>query len=158
MNAAEQIVRDFFNGFTNGDVDVMDQFFDPNVEYTVIHPETNETNRAVPWAGRYQGLDQAKAFIARLLSNITVTGIHADDLIAQDNRVAVFGRFYYTAQSTGNEFFSYFAIRIEVANGKITKYHFYEDTFAVAFAFRDDGYWTSDFANQYGVSIPQMVG
>lgn len=155
MEKAEKIVKAFFKGFEEGNPNVMDEFFDPDVEYVVIHPEKNETNRAVPWMGVYKGLDQAKRFIQRLLNNIQVTGIHTDDVIAQGNRVAVFGRFYYTAQSTQKDFFSYFAIRIEVENDKIVKYHFYEDTFAVAFAFRKEGQWDSKY-KEVEYKIPEQ--
>lgn len=153
MNTAAEIVTAFFKGFEEGKVDV-DRFFHPDVAYTVIHPDKNETNRAIPWAGHYQGLDAAKGFLGTILQNISVTDIHADKIISEGNDVAVFGRFYYTANSTQNEFFSYFAVNIEVKDGKIFKYHFYEDTFAVAFAFRESGHWTSQFTNIKSKQIP----
>lgn len=147
MNQTEKIVREFFAAFSSGDVSAIDTYFDENIEYVVVHEDQNETNRAVPWIGKYKGITEVKGFLNRLLSNIVVEGISADDIIANENKAAVFGKFEYLAQSTGVKFFSYFAIKLEVTDGKISKYHFYEDTFSVAFAFRSNGQWASEYSD-----------
>ena len=140
-NKSGQIVRDFFAAFARRDTSSLNNFFHDDVEYTVIRSDNNATKEAVPWIGKYHGTNGAKEFLEKLLSNIQVTEVKADEFIVQDDKVAVFGHFVYQSVATDLEFKSLIAVRIRVKDDKISEYHFYEDTYAVAFAFRKGGQW-----------------
>ena len=143
MNTSEnvKIVQNFFEAFQKGDVDVIDRFFSPEIEYLVNSTLSDETTKAIPWNGMHKGKKEVKAFIARLLASVDVVNFEVKDYIAQDDKVAVFGTFVYSAKSTGKLMKTEWAIKITMRDGLIYRYHFFEDTYAIAFAFRHSGSW-----------------
>ncbi len=150
MNAetdSQQLIADFFQAFARRDFDAVENFFTDDVVYTVVGdpkgdpPLDPETKAAIPWIGRYRGPKGAREFIAHLLRNIEVVGFGPQEVIANNDRVAVFGTFSYRAVSTGKRFDSEYAIRIHLRDGRISQYSFYENTYAVAAAFRTSGGW-----------------
>jgi ketosteroid isomerase-like protein len=77
-----------------------------------------------------------------------VLSFDAREFIAQDDAVAVFGHFRYRAVSTGKDMETDWAIRIRMKDGRIARYHFFEDTFAIAAAFRHGGSWDVENAGR----------
>jgi ketosteroid isomerase-like protein len=144
---SEQIVADFFAAFGRRDLDAVTSFFTDDAVYTVIgNPEGTppldpESKDAIPWIGTYRGPNGAREFIAHLQRNIEVIGFGPQEVIDAGDRIAVFGSFSYRAVPTGRQFDSDYAIRIKLRDGKFAEYSFFENTYAVAAAFRTGGSW-----------------
>lgn len=136
-----QTIKDFFAAFGRGDLGAIDRYFTADVEYVVIGAEVPGTLRAIPWAGLHRGREAVKSFFGLLTGSIEVVSFEPSEFIAQGDAVAVFGHFRYRAVSTGKVMETDWAIRIRMENGQISHYHFYEDTFAIAAAFRHSGTW-----------------
>jgi ketosteroid isomerase-like protein len=143
-----QIVADFFAAFGRRDLDAVKDFFTEDAIYTVIgDPSANvpldpESQMAIPWIGTYRGPAGAYQFISHLQRNIDVVGFGPQDVVDGGETIAIFGSFSYRAKSTGRQFDSDYAIRIKLRDGKFAEYSFFENTYAVAAAFRTEGSWT----------------
>lgn len=136
-----QTIQEFFAAFGRGDLGAIDRYFTPDVEYVVVGGDVPGTTRAIPWAGVHRGREAVKSFFALLTGSIQVLSFDPREFVAQGNAVAVFGHFRYRAFSTGKGMETDLAIRIQMRDGQIARYHFYEDTFAIATAFRHGGSW-----------------
>ena len=143
----KDIVADFFTAFRRWDPETVESFFTDDIIYTVVGdpdgdpPLDSESKQAIPWIGRYQGKAGVRKFIAHLQRNIEVIGFGPQEVIGDGDVIAVFGSFSYRAVSTARRFDSDYAIRIRLKDGKISEYSFYENTYAVATAFRKEGSW-----------------
>jgi ketosteroid isomerase-like protein len=73
--------------------------------------------------------------------NLEVTAFGPREVISEGNRAAAFGWFRLHALSTGRTLDISYSIFIELRDGLIVKYHFLENTFDVAAAFRTGGSW-----------------
>jgi hypothetical protein len=62
-------------------------------------------------------------------------------VISEGNKAAAFGWFRLRALSTARTVDISHSILFELRNGLIVRYHFLENTFDVATAFRTDGSW-----------------
>lgn len=128
----------------------MQSYFTDDAIYTVIGdpagdpPLDPESIQAIPWIGCYRGPAGAREFIAHLQRNIEVIGFGPQDIVDGGDKIAVFGAFSYRAVSTGRQFDSDYAIRIRLVGGKFAEYTFFENTYAVAAAFRQGGSWNID--------------
>jgi len=152
-----QTIQDFFAAFGRGDLAAIDRYFEPDVEYVVIGAAVPGTARAIPWAGLHRGREAVKSFFSMLTGSIEVVSFEAQEFIAQGDAVAVFGHFRYRAISTGKLMDTDWAIRIEMRDGHIARYHFYEDTFAIAAAFRRSGAWEVENAGSHR-AVPAVGG
>lgn len=70
------------------------------------------------------------------------------EVISEGNRAAAFGWFRPHALRTGRDADIGYAIRFELRDGLIVKYHFLENTFDVAGAFRAGGEWQIETHNE----------
>ena len=165
MQDNTQIVKKFFELFAKGDIEGIAPFFTEDVEYMVIGVPgappnqtlptlSEESEQAIPWLGLYHGPEGAKEFVSHLQRNIEVLGFGPQEFIQQGNDMAVFGTFRYRARSTQRIMDTGYVIRIQMRDGKIALYRFYENTFAIAAAFRVDGSWVSDTDGQRK-AVPQ---
>ncbi|MDJ0781636.1 MAG: nuclear transport factor 2 family protein [Desulfosarcinaceae bacterium] len=147
----KEIVAEFFAAFGRRDLEAVASFFAEDIVYTVVGdpdgtpPLDPESKQAIPWIGTYHGPAGAREFIAHLQRNIEVIGFGPQEVIGDGDVIAVFGSFSYRAVSTGRRFDSDYVIRIRLKDGKFSEYSFYENTYAVAAAFRTKGHWVQVF-------------
>jgi ketosteroid isomerase-like protein len=89
--------------------------------------------------------------------NLEVTAFGPREVISEENRAAAFGWFRLHALSTERIVDIAYSIRIELRDGLIVKYHFLENTFDVAAAFRSGGEWSleTDGTKHY---VPEKRG
>ena len=73
--------------------------------------------------------------------NLEVTAFGPREVISAGNKAAAFGWFRLHALSTGRIVDISYAIRFELRDNLIFKYHFLENTVDVALAFRGGGEW-----------------
>ena len=146
-----EVVRGFFDSILNGTFnEYIDQNFTQDVQYVVVranndYSETSffhERNRILPWTTLQVGPQAVKEFFGQLTTEFNILRFNVDKLFAEGNTVSVFGDFDY--QNTRTEQLAKeipFGINIVLENGKIDFYHFFEDSFTILTALRDDGNW-----------------
>ena len=159
MIASSQSTADLIAAYLESvirqDSAAVDRYFDPDVEYLVngtrlpdasrqLPPISADCHTALPWAGLYRGRAELKAFLAHMHRNLKVTAFGPREVIADGDKGAAFGWFRLHALSTGNTIDISYAILFELRNGLIARYHFLENTFDVAGAFRAAGSWLID--------------
>lgn len=138
-------LRAYFASFRDADWrEQIPPLFTEDAEYLnfATEPLSPETKNAIPWAGIWRGHDEIIAFQTLLNDNFEVRGFDDHIFTEQDDHVAVFGQLLFTAKPTGKPADSDFAAQARIVDGRIASYHFYEDTFAIANAFRTDGHWS----------------
>jgi ketosteroid isomerase-like protein len=159
VNAAprsgEELITAYLQAVTRKDASVVDDFFHPDVEYVVNGTEMRDREGALPivsrqcldalpWLGLHRGRRAVKDFLAHMHRNLEVIAFGTRVVIAEGDKAAAFGWFRLHALSTGRTVDIPYSIMLELRNGLIVKYHFLENTFDVALAFRIDGEWLLD--------------
>src|SRR5579863_4626545 len=146
------IVASYLDAILRRDSTAVDHYFDPDVEYIVngtsdrdaekvLPPISEECRQALPWLGLHRGRGQVKSFLECLQRNLDVTAYGPRQVVSEGNRAAAFGWFRLHALSTGRTVDIAYSIFFELRDGRFIKYHFLENTFDVASAFRAGGVW-----------------
>jgi ketosteroid isomerase-like protein len=91
--------------------------------------------------GVYHGLDEVRAFLAHMHTNLDVTGFGPRTIVGGDERAAVFGWFGLRSRPSGREARIAYSVLVDGHDGKIARYQFLENTFDVALAFHFAGSW-----------------
>ena len=92
--------------------------------------------RVVPWIGRKRGRTGVAEFFQQLRALTVPVEFTIRHIVAEGSRAVVLGHLVTDVVSSGRRIDSDFAFDIKVAGGLITRYHMFEDTWAVAEAFR----------------------
>jgi ketosteroid isomerase-like protein len=147
-----ELIAAYLDAVMRKDDSVVERFFAPDVEYVVngtpaldpagvLPPISAECHAALPWLGVYRGRYAVKEFLAHMHRNLEVTAFGPREVISEGNNAAAFGWFRLRALSSGPTADIPYSIRMELRDGLIVKYHFLENTFDVATAFRSGGEW-----------------
>jgi ketosteroid isomerase-like protein len=147
-----ELIAAYLDAVMRKDASVIERFFAPDVEYMVngtpvpdplgvLPPISPDCHSALPWLGLHRGREAVKAFLAHMHRNLEVTAFGPREVISDANKAAAFGWFRLHALSTGRTVDVSYSIRFELQDGLIVKYHFLENTFDVAAAFRSSGEW-----------------
>jgi len=147
-----ELIAAYLDAVMRKDASVIERFFAPDVEYMVngtpvpdplgvLPPISHDCHSALPWLGLHRGREAVKAFLAHMHRNLEVTAFGPREVISEGNKGAAFGWFRLHALSTGRTADISYSIRFELRDGLIVKYHFLENTFDVATAFRSSGEW-----------------
>ncbi len=148
----EELIAAYLDAVMRKDASVIERFFAPDVEYMVngsqipdeagvLPPISAACHAALPWLGIHRGRDGVKSFLEHLHRNLEVTAYGPREVISEGSKAAAFGWFRLHALSTGRTVDISYSIRFELRDGLIVKYHFLENTFDVAGAFRSAGEW-----------------
>ena len=147
------LAGDYLDAVTRGEgAAAAERYFHPEIVYIVNGPSSpnhavdlpalsSELHSALPWLGIYRGLDQVRAFLTHMHSNLDVTGFGRREIVGDDQRAAVFAWFGLRSRSAGREVRIAFSVLVEERDGKIGRYQFLENTFDVSLAFRSGGSW-----------------
>lgn len=139
-----EVAKSYFTAFREGDPwGWFPKVYTEDVEYLCFtsvekFPETKE---AIPWAGLWKGHQGVADFQKMLNNNFEILRFDDRDYLAQREHVGIFGSFKYRTKSTQKIIECDFAIHMQFRDGKVAKFHFYEDTYAVAASFRQTGAW-----------------
>jgi ketosteroid isomerase-like protein len=129
--STRRAVEAWFDAFHSGSPDVHDTTL-PDVEWVVAQEHAPETRSVIPWTGGViKGRDGVQSFFDRLLADFEVLEVDERKLLVQGDTAAVFGHFRYRNRWTDKIVESDFAVEIIVADGRIARFHFYENTYAV---------------------------
>jgi len=138
--SSRAVVQGFFNGFMTGYLQAVFDSCAPDVEYTVNTRDT-VTREAIPWSTTFHGVAEVQAFFGRLMENFDVLGFEVSAVLVEGHEAAAFGHFKYRAKPTGLDCETDWCARFAIRDGRIAKYQFFEDSYAIARAFRRSGHW-----------------
>lgn len=85
----------------------------------------------VAWTGRRSTRAEVAEFFRMLGDNLRPRSFEVSQLIVEDSDGVALGRFAYTVRSNGRPFEGQFALHLTVRDGSITRYHMYEDSYAL---------------------------
>lgn len=105
--------------------------FHPDVDWYI--PGDTGT---VPWIGRKVGRTGVAEFYQQLRDLTVPIEFTIEQILVRDARCVVLGHLITEVKTTGRRIDSDFAFDLEVVDDLITRYHMFEDTWAVAAAFR----------------------
>jgi ketosteroid isomerase-like protein len=162
------LIAAYLDAVIRKDASAVDKYFHPDVEYVVngveatdsagaLLPISQECHTALPWLGIHRGREGVKAFLTHMHRNLEVTAFGPREVISDGDRAAAFGWFRLHALPTDRIVEISYSIYFELRDGLIVKYHFLENTFDVAAAFRVDGSWLID-TDGTKHSVPSLAG
>lgn len=90
-----------------------------------------------PWVGARSSKSEVPDYFHALWAALepTKSVVSVDTVVTDSEEAVIFAAFDHVAASTGRPFHTDVAMRLTVAEGKITRMHLFEDTAAVAEAF-----------------------
>lgn len=109
------------------------EHFDENVDWFI----PGDTS-VVPWIGQKTGRGGVAEFYQQLRDLTTPVEFTINRIVVEGSSAVVIGHLITTINSTGRRIDSDFAFDIEVSGDLITRYHMFEDTWAVSEAVRED--------------------
>lgn len=89
----------------------------------------------VPTIGKFCGKDEIRRWLEIFSKNFKPLTIQFDKFFENGNDVVVLGSFKHLALPTNKEVGSEFAAHLEVRDGKIAAYRFFEDSYALYVVF-----------------------
>ena len=142
----KDIVKGFFESFVIGTArEFIRDNFDPDVEYTVIGTEANifglDREAVLTHSGLYEGIDGSIYFLLDLGNYERDTlGFTLHEAFCHGDSCAAFGNFLFLSPAerggSGDNPETEWASQIQMRNCKIYRYHFLEDSYAVASGYR----------------------
>ena len=115
---------------------VVHQLVDAEATYVSLNYSNPELKRIMPWAGTSKGPDAVLSTYERVSQYWENQAFQIEDIVASQDKVAVFGRFTYKSKTLGKAITSPFSILAKVRDEKIVYMQFMEDTFGTAATFR----------------------
>ncbi len=132
MNENVRIVEGIFESFGRGDVPSVLAALSEDVEWFIPGPAE------IPYAGLRRGRDEVRQFFSALGSAVDFERFEPREFISQDAVVAVVGFERGRVKATGKVFDNPWTMIFKLRGGRVAYFRGYEDTAAVAAAFRAD--------------------
>lgn len=126
----ERVVQEMFAAFGRGDVAGVLDRLSPEIEWRIAGPSE------LAYAGTHRGRDGVAQFFARLGEATEFELFEPQEYFARGDRVVVLGRERQRVKATGQTVETEWAMAFTLKGGKISRYHNYVDTHAVAAAHR----------------------
>lgn len=130
MSHAE-IINHFLGAIFEGRMDDALALVDEKAVFISTRPQTNPNN---PMHGTYIGPEGATQFFSGFAETLEPGTFDVEHQHEKDDHVVMYGKLEHTVKSTGKKFASDWSLICKIDQGKITLYHFYEDTEALYFA------------------------
>jgi uncharacterized protein len=106
--------------------------FADSVSFSIPHPP------GIPWVPEVDSAEGMRTFFELLGTHVQPKAFDLRQVIAEGDDVVLVGRMVSEVKKTGRDIDTAFALHTTVRDGRITRYHLYEDTYAVAQAYFDD--------------------
>lgn len=126
--STRQIIEEFLKRMGTGDFDSVMQLFADTVDWNI------PGSPALPWLGRRSKRDEVANFFPSLFGNLNVVAQTTDKILVDGNDAVIIGHVTDRSVKTGKVFDMPIAAYMSVENGRIVRFHFYEDSYAVALA------------------------
>eukprot|EP00435_Cladocopium_sp_Y103_P076831 s1_g570.t1 len=128
QNIAE--TQKLFEAFGAGDIPKILTFLNEDILIEFYGPEDT-----IPYAGTYNGLDEAKTFFETVLSSVDIHVFEPEEFLADRDKVIVTGHLHLTAKATGGTIKSDFVHVITMANSKWSRFRDFMNTAVAVEAF-----------------------
>lgn len=134
MTAAspKQTVQRLFALLAEGKPAEAAALFADSVSFSIPHPA------GIPWVPEVDSAEGMRVFFELLGTHVRLKEFDLRHVIAEGDDVVFIGRMVSEVRKTGRDIDTAFALHTTVRDGRITRYHLYEDTYAVARAYFDD--------------------
>lgn len=120
----------FFNHFGAGEFSALVDLFAEQVDFDVAGASN------VPWTGTRSNKKEVSEFFPLFSKYLTAPEeFNLSTIIVDGEHAVATGRNVFGVLATGKKFTNDFAIHFTVSNGKIIRYHMYEDSHAISAAF-----------------------
>ena len=106
--------------------------FTDSVSFSIPHPP------GIPWVPEVDSAADMQTFFELLGSHVQPKEFELRQIIAEGDDVVLIGRMVSEVKKTGRDIDTAFALHTTVRDGRIIRYHLYEDTYAVARAYFGD--------------------
>jgi uncharacterized protein len=120
-----QLVKDGYAAFARGDIQGLVALFAEDIEWVI-------PGAGLPLAGTYRGHAGVASFFQKLADDGDILAFEPRHFVAQGDRVLVVGWERARVKATNRTFQSDWVMAFTVRNGKVTKFHEYSDTQAIA--------------------------
>ncbi|MDO0937353.1 nuclear transport factor 2 family protein [Streptomyces sp. DG2A-72] len=128
--ATRAVVDAFFERYASGDLPGLLELFADRVDFRVAGSEH------VPWTGTRSTRREVAEFFEifpKVLTAPQSFTLHA--LMVDGQHAVVTAESVFGVLATGKTFANAYALHFSVVDGQITRYHMYEDSYAIAEAF-----------------------
>ena len=125
----KRVVQSVFEAFGRGDIPGVLEYVAQDAKWDAPGPA------AVPFYGERRGHEGATEFFARLGSSVDFEMFEVGEFIAEGDSVVVTGRERGRVKTTGKTYEMDWVLLFKVRGGKVTHFHCYDNTGAVAAAF-----------------------
>ena len=125
-----RVVQSVFEAFGRGDIPGVLGFVAEDARWDAPGPPV------VPFYGRRRGHAGAAEFFTQLGSNVEFEKFEVGEFIAEGDTVVVTGSERGRVRANGKTYEMDWVLLFEVRGGKVVRFHCYDDTWAVAEAFR----------------------
>ena len=122
---SKNVVQQFFTAFGNGELNKVISLFHDNAVIIGVRDTKHENGRIY---GTYHGKDGISTFISSLGKTFDTRLFEVESIIGEGNIAFANGRFIHVVRATGKTFSSAWALKCVVKGGRISEYHFYEDS------------------------------
>ncbi len=129
LASTKDIIEAFFARFGAGDADGVLELFADEVDFNVAGAYF------VPWTGPRTDKAGVGEFLAAAAA-VEPQEFAVERILADGGVGVALGHFTHKVVATGRTFSSRFALHVTVDGGLITRYHMFEDSYAIAEAFR----------------------
>jgi ketosteroid isomerase-like protein len=130
LASTKDIIEAFFARFGAGDADGVLELFADEVDFNVAGAYF------VPWTGPRTDKAGVSEFLTAAAA-VEPQEFVVEQILADGGAGVALGHFTHRVLATGKTFSSRFALHVTVEDGLISRYHMFEDSYAIAEAFRD---------------------
>ena len=137
--ATRRVVRRFLDLLDAGDLGGVAALFAPGVDFRLDWPE-RWLDGPIPWIRARHTAADMRAHFAELAGYNAphAGGTEVERVIVEDEEAVLMGVLRNVVRRTGTPYEARFALHLTVEEGLITRFHVYEDSLAVAEAWRGD--------------------
>ncbi|MDA2812308.1 nuclear transport factor 2 family protein [Nocardiopsis sp. RSe5-2] len=120
-----------------GDTERIAELFADDVDWKLDWPEAEHGRPATPWIRHRSTPADAAANFRELAEHHVAEGAatEVERILIDGGDAVVLGEIRRTARPTGRAYRARFALHLTVEDGRVTRFHIYEDSLAVAQAF-----------------------
>jgi ketosteroid isomerase-like protein len=128
-----RLVQELFHAFGRGDAAALISMLSEDVAWFIPGPTD-----VVPYAGERHGHEGVMQFLAAMGGSVDFERFEPREFVAQNDKVIALGFERARVKATGRTFDNPWALVFTVRDGKVSEFRSYEDSAAVAAAFRGD--------------------
>jgi hypothetical protein len=128
MMTAVATLQSFLAHVFAGDMAQALELVDPQARFVSTNPARNPDN---PLHGTFVGVEGARQFFGGFTELLEPGEFNVDAAFGDAEHAAFYGTLRHKVRQTGKDFSSAWALIGRLKDGRITLYHFYEDTEAL---------------------------